>query len=98
MNKKLMDDKYPIPRIEEICAKLNGGQFSCKLDVSRMYLHLRVDDESAKIQTISTHLGNFLVKHLFFGVKTAPSIFQHFMDQLLGHLEDVLVFFDDIKI
>lgn len=98
LNKKLKDDKYPIPRIEEITAKLNGGGYFCKLDIQRAYLHLKVDEESSRLQTITTHLGNFLVKRLFFGIKNAPSIFQRYIDQLLGHLEGVTVFFDDIKI
>ena len=38
------------------------------------------------------------MKRLFFGIETAPSIFQRFMDQILGHMEGVSVFFDDIKI
>ena len=98
VNKKLCEDKYPIPHKEEICAKLNGGKYFCKLDIHRVYLHISVDDKSAELQTISTHLGNFKVKRLFFGIKTAPSIFQRYIDQLLGHLEGVSVFFDDIKI
>lgn len=86
------------PHIDKICAKLNGGRYFCKLDISRAYLHVQVDNESAKIQTIFTHLGNFHVKRLFFGIKTAPSVFQQFMDEILGHMEGVSIFFDDIKI
>ena len=60
VNKKHMDDKYPIPHIDEICAKLNGGKYFCKLDISRAYLHIQVDDESAQIQTFPRILETFL--------------------------------------
>jgi hypothetical protein len=98
LNKKIKDDRYPIPHIDEVSAKLSGGAYFCKLDIHRAYLHSQVDEESAKMQTITTHLGNFLVKRLFFGIKNGPSIFQRYIDQLLGHLDGVTVFFDDIKI
>lgn len=98
LNKYLNEDKYPIPHIDVILAKLNGGRYFCKLDISRAYLHIIVDEETAKLQTITTHLGNFKVKRLFFGIKNAPSIWQRYIDQLIGHLPGVSVFFDDIKI
>lgn len=98
LNHFLPDDVYPIPTVEEILAKLNGGKFFCKLDIFRAYLHLPVDEETAKLQTITTHLGTFRVNRLMFGTKNAPSIWQRYIDQLLGHLDGVTVFFDDIKI
>ncbi|KAK7579781.1 hypothetical protein V9T40_008715 [Parthenolecanium corni] len=98
LNRLINDDKYPIPHIEEILSKLNGGKYFCKLDLSRAYLTLPVDDETAVMQAISTHLGTFKVNRLMFGAKTSPSIWQRYIDQLLGHLEGVTVFFDDIKI
>ncbi|XP_031355111.1 uncharacterized protein K02A2.6-like [Photinus pyralis] len=45
-----IDDKYPIPRIEDIFAKMSGGRFFCTLDVSRAYLHMPVDEHSAMLQ------------------------------------------------
>ncbi|KAK9739449.1 Integrase zinc binding domain [Popillia japonica] len=55
LNKFLKDDKYPIPRVEDLFAKMSGGKYFCTLDISQAYLHMPVDDESAMLQAISTH-------------------------------------------
>ncbi|XP_011166664.1 uncharacterized protein LOC105200700 [Solenopsis invicta] len=73
INKEMKDDQYPIPKIEDIFNKMNGDQFFCTLDIHQAYLHMPVDDESAMMQAISTHLGVYKVKPLMFEVKTAPN-------------------------
>jgi hypothetical protein len=55
-----------------------------------------VDDQSSMLQAISTDNGLHKVKKLMFGVKTAPNVWQRFMDQLLQDLEGVTCFFDDV--
>lgn len=98
INKYLVNDKYPIPRIDEIFSKMSKGKYFTTLDICKAYLHLEMDESSSLIQTISTHKGSFKVKKLMFGVKNAPSIWQRFMDQILGDVEGVACFFDDIII
>ncbi|XP_054259754.1 uncharacterized protein K02A2.6-like [Macrosteles quadrilineatus] len=52
-NKLILDEKYPIPRIEDIFTHMNKGKFFCTLDISNAYLHLPMDEESREIQTIN---------------------------------------------
>jgi len=96
LNKQLRDDKYPIPRIEELFTKLNGGRYFSTLDIHKAYMHLEMDEESSLLQTLSTHKGAYKVKRLMFGIKTAPNIWQRFMDQTLESIEGTCCFFDDI--
>ncbi|XP_041989081.1 uncharacterized protein K02A2.6-like [Aricia agestis] len=98
LNKVIKDEQYPIPIIEDIFAEMNGGKFFCTLDITQAYLNMVMDDESAALQTLSTHKGTYKVNRLMFGVKVAPSLWQKFMDQLLQELEGVKCFFDDIII
>lgn len=98
VNKQLYDSRHPIPRIEDIFNKLCDGVYYCTLDIHKAYLHLMVDDESSKIQTISTHRGTYLAKRLFFGIKNAPNEFHKFIDQFVQELEGVVAYFDDIII
>nr|XP_022905220.1 uncharacterized protein K02A2.6-like [Onthophagus taurus] len=98
INKNLEDDNYPIPRIDDLFSKLGGGKYFCTLDINQAYLHMEVTEESSKIQTITTHKGNYLVKRLMFGTKIAPNVWQRFMDQVLIELEGVSCFFDDIVV
>lgn len=52
VNSQLQNNRYPIPRIEEIFNKLSGGKFFTTLNIHKAYLHVDMDDESAKIQAI----------------------------------------------
>lgn len=61
LNKHLMDYKYPLPRIDEIFASLQGGQLFSKLDLANAYNQL---------------VRVYRMKRLPFGIKTAGAIFQ----------------------
>ncbi|XP_054259880.1 uncharacterized protein K02A2.6-like [Macrosteles quadrilineatus] len=98
VNKQIKEEHHPIPRIEDIFAQMNGGQLFCTLDLSNAYLHLEMDAESAEIQTLSTHKGQYIVNRLMFGVKVAPGVWQKVMDGILQDLQGVQCFFDDIII
>lgn len=98
INKFLTDFKYPLPRIEEIFASLQGGQLFTKLDLSNAYNQLILDDESQELCAWSTHIGIFKMKRLPFGVKPAGPIFQQTMEKLLSDIPNVINYMDDIVI
>lgn len=98
LNKIIKEEKHPIPRIEEIFAQMNGGKYFCTLDISNAYLHMKMSNESAMMQTLSTHVGLYKVNRLMFGVKVAPALWQRFMDKTLNGLVGTQCFFDDIII
>ena len=47
-------DQYPLPKIEDIFAKLTGQQFT-KLDLIQAYLQLSVHENLKELVTINTH-------------------------------------------
>ncbi|KAL0881999.1 hypothetical protein ABMA27_001748 [Loxostege sticticalis] len=98
LNKVIEDEQYPIPIIEDIFSEMNGGELFCTLDISQAYLHMVMDEESALLQTLSTHKGTFKVNRFMFGVKVAPNLWQKFMDRTLQGIDGVKCFFDDIII
>ncbi|KAK9686617.1 Reverse transcriptase (RNA-dependent DNA polymerase) [Popillia japonica] len=59
---------------------------------------MKLDDESALMQSLSAHKGVYKVKRLMFGVKTVPGAWQLFMQQLVQDLSGVVCFFNDIAI
>ncbi|CAG4992790.1 unnamed protein product [Colias eurytheme] len=97
LNPVLLDDKYPIPRIEDIFCELQGGKLFSKIDLSHAYQQLKLSDESKLMCCIVTHRGIFCYNRLPFGIKTAVSIFQRFIDKLIK-LKFVTTFIDDILI
>ena len=98
VNKAVQLDRYPIPRVEDLFAKLQGGQSFTKLDLSQAYQQLELDEDSKKLVVINTHRGLFRYNRLPFGISSAPGIFQRVMEQLLKDIPSVVVYLDDILI
>ena len=48
-------DRYPIPKIEDLFAKLFGGKTFTKLDLSQAYLQVPLDEEPRKLVVVNTH-------------------------------------------
>ena len=91
-------DKYPIPKVDDLFARLAGGQKFTKLDMSQAYQQLCLDEDSKKYVVINTSKGLFRYNHLPFGVSSAPGIFQRVMESLLNGIPKVVVYLDDILI
>ena len=84
-------DRYPIPKIEDLFAKLSGGTVFTKLDLSQAYQQLMLDEESKKYVVINTHRGLFRYNRLPFGISSAPGIFQRTMESFLQGIPKVVV-------
>jgi hypothetical protein len=98
LNKALKEHHYPLPSPQEIFAKLAGGKYFSKIDLSDAYLQIPVDEESSKLLCINTHKGLYKFKRLPFGVKVAPAIFQQTMDMMLNGLDFAVAYLDDVLI
>ncbi|XP_042142281.1 uncharacterized protein K02A2.6-like [Ixodes scapularis] len=98
VNKAVKWECYPLPTPEQLLSNLAGCRRFTQLDLAQAYQQLTVDDESAKLFTITTHKGLFKVNRLPFGVSVAVAIFQRYMEELLAGIEGVLIFLDDILI
>lgn len=98
INKFIVTDHYPLPRIDDIFATLAGCRFFCKLDMTGAYKQLKVSEKSQHLLTINTHMGLMRYNRLVDGISSAPSNFQSVMDQILQGLERVKTMMDDILI
>ena len=91
-------DRYPIPRTEDLFAKLARGKQFTYLDFSQMYQQLRMDNESKDYVLINTHRGLFRYNRFPFGVSSASGIFQHASQTLLQGMQNVVVYINDISV
>ena len=86
-----------MPRVEELLAKMNGGQTFSKLDLSQAYLQIPLDEDSQKLVAINTHRGLFTYTRMPYGIASAPAYFQSVMDKVLQgvncgcYLDDIVV-------
>eukprot|EP00061_Rhincodon_typus_P015013 g42450.t1 len=87
-------DKYPIPHIEDLYAKLLRELSFPKLDMSHAYLQLRLDEEFQNYATINTHKGLYQYTRLRFGVTSACTLFQRTIENILQRLPQVAIYLD----
>ena len=98
LNAALKDYHYPLLSPEEVFNKLNGGKVFSKIDLSKAYLKIPVEENSSKLLCINTHRGLYKFDRLVFGIKVAPAIFQQLMDTMLGGFDFTFAYLDDIVI
>ena len=98
INHAMEVDQYPLPKPEDLFATLVGGKVFSKLDLSKAYLQLQLDDASAEYTTVNTHQGLYSYTRLPFGVASAPAIFQKLMDTVLHGIPGVICYIDDILV
>ena len=97
----------PLPKIDEIYAKLKGSFIFLTFDMRSGYHHVTLSPESqAKSAFVigGSHGGKFEFKVCPFGLAQAPAYFQRLVDEVLrglpfafGYLDDILIFSPDIK-
>src|SRR5207249_3280789 len=98
LNPHIFVDQYPLPRTEELLAKLNGGLRYSKIDLRQAYNQLVMDEESKEYLVINTPIGLLAPERLQYGVNSASAIFQREMDRLFGDIPNCGVFQDDVII
>ena len=98
VNKVANVDTYPIPRINDLYAKLSGGTLFTRLEMRHAYEQLSLDPESRKYVTINSHRGLFTYTRMPYGASSAPSIFQRVMDSMFQGIPHVLCYLDAILI
>lgn len=72
LNPVLEIDQFPLPRIEALFSKLQGGIIFSKIDLSQAYAQICLDENSKELVTISTHKGLFQYQRLPYGIACAP--------------------------
>ena len=98
VNDKIETHHFPAPRAEEIFNNLGNARVFSKLDLSNAYLQLEVDENDQKYLTMNTHMGLYKFRRLPFGMKNSSMIFCEVMHKLLGGIQGVFTYVDDILV
>ena len=98
INSALEVDQHPLPNPEELFVTLSGGMKFTRLDLSRAYQQILLDEESKEYCTINTHKGLYRPTRLPFGVARSMAIFQSKIEQVLQGISMVVCRVDDILV
>ena len=98
VNSVTTPDRYSIPLIADLTARLQGRKFFGKVDLVKGYHQIPVADEDIAKTAITTPFGTFEFLRMPFGLKNAGQTFQRMMDEILSDLEFLFVYMDDVLV
>ena len=91
---------YPLPKIDEMFAKLKGARFFSTIDLKSGYYHIGLTRESGAKSAFIVPMGKWEFKRTPFGLSQAPAYFQLLIDKVLmgcskfamGYLDNIIIF------
>ncbi len=98
LNKKIIHDPFPLPRIEETLEEFRGAEFISSADLFWGFYHVKVKPEDTHKLAFSTNEGRYEFTQLPMGLKIAPAVFQRMMNMVFSdHIgKFMLVYMDDL--
>jgi hypothetical protein len=97
LNANTLPDKYPLPRIEDLIRSAKGKIFS-KVDLRSGYHQIPVHPADIPKTATITPFGLYEFVRMPFGLRTAGSTFQRFIDYVVRGLDGVVAYVDDILV
>jgi hypothetical protein len=98
LNKAIKREHYSLPTTEEILANMPNAKYFSKLDASKAFWQIQVDEESSKLLTFNTPHGRYRFKRLPFGIHSASEICQQRIATILEGSTGAMNVQDDIII
>ena len=88
----------PLPKIDEMYAKLKGAKFFSTIDLRSGYYHITLGKDSRAKTAFVTPFGKYEFLQVPFGLAQAPAFFQHLMNKVLDNCSFAMTYLDDIII
>lgn len=98
LNKKIIPDKFPLPRIEEILDSLGRAKFFSVMDLYSGFHQIPLSKKSRQVTAFSTDKGFYQWKVLPFGLNIAPASFSRMMNIAFSGLssQQAFIYMDDL--
>ena len=97
-NTAISCEKHEMPNADDILFKINGMKFFGTVDLKHAFKQVKLGKKSRPISRFRTHVGIFQYRRLFFGVNSAPEIFNKLIRNLLEGIQFQVNATDDILV
>ena len=84
LNKVTIDNKYSLPRIDDLFDQLRGVAIFLKIDLSPGYHPLRISEGDIHKTTFRTQYGHFEFTVMLFGLTNVPATFICLINQVFS--------------
>ena len=81
LNRFIVPDRHPLPHISDLFLRLRGARFFSKLNLTKAYYHIPLDEESKRLTATITPLGLMCYNRLPMGIKDSAAVFQKLVSQ-----------------
>ncbi|XP_069086423.1 uncharacterized protein [Pleurodeles waltl] len=98
LNKEIWVDSYPLPKISDLLDELRGSVWFSKIDLASAYHQVVLDEDSRHYTAFNSPFGTFQFCRMPFGLASAVSAFQRIRHKIMGEVQGILVFQDDVLI
>ena len=97
INQATIQNKYPLPRINDLYDQLAGSKVFSKLDLRLGYHQIRARDVDIPKTAFITHYCSYKYTVMSFGLTNAPATFSQLMNYIFMEYLDkfVVVYLDD---
>jgi len=100
LNTVIKGNSYPLPNIDDMLMSLGHAKYFTSLDARSGYHQIQIAEEDTPKTAFICAYGLFEYKKMSFGIKTAPSIYQQMMAQVLRGIDGkfAMAYIDDILV
>ena len=90
LNRAVTREHFPMQKIEDVISRTTNAKVFIALDANHGFWQVKLDKDSSKLATFNTPFGRYSYTRLpFFGIASAPEVFQNIMSLLFDDIEGV---------
>src|SRR6266496_1502718 len=99
LNEITVDDRFPMPNIDEFLMELGQASYITSLDASSGYYQIPMEENSKEMTAFVTKSGLFQFNRMSFGLRNSGSTYQRTMNEMLRDVRSFArTYIDDVAI